>query len=152
MPFKAARPMSKAARSQPFESALAGGLRPAETSDVLGSYSICSLRLGPAFVLTRLLDVLGRLDPTAHARLTAPGSDYRAIPSAAIDDPTSPWWSTPAGRNVLDDIVAAINLSAQPQYVCDLAPDSTIALVPSQVSAEGEAPSSSRRRKRSDTA
>jgi len=62
----------KAALALPFESSLAAGLQPSAPGGLRGSYSICSLRLGPALVIARLLDVLGRLDPDAHARLTSP--------------------------------------------------------------------------------
>ena len=47
---------------------------------------------------------------------------------------------------MLADIVAAINVAAHPQYVCDLAPDSTVALVPSQAPSAEPPPSSTLRR------
>jgi hypothetical protein len=105
-------------------------VRLAGAAEPSGVYTICTINLAPAFVLTRLLDVLGILDAAAHARLTGPGGLYKTIPSSAMDDPESRWWSGPDGSALIGGIVAALNDAAQPQYVCALEADGRITLAP----------------------
>ena len=114
-------------------------VRLAGAAEPSGTYTICTIDMAPAFVLTRLLDVLGILDAAAHARLTGPGGLYKSIPSTAIDDTESLWWSGPDGTALIGGIVAALNEAAQPQYACALEADGRITLAP--VNAQGPRPS-----------
>jgi hypothetical protein len=114
-------------------------VRLAGSAEPSGTYTICTINMAPAFVLTRLLDVLGILDPAAHARLTGPGGLYKTIPAAAMDDAESRWWSGPDGSALIGGIVAALNEAAQPQYACSLETDGRITLAP--VTTGGSAPS-----------
>ena len=84
-------------------------VRLAGAAEPSGTYTICMISMAPAFVLTRLLDVLGILDPDAHARLTGPGGLYRTIPSAAMDDAESSWWSGPDGSALIGGITSRVS-------------------------------------------
>lgn len=124
-------------------------VRLAGAAEPSGTYTICTINMAPAFVLTRLLDVLGILDPAAHARLTGAGGLYKTIPAAAMDDAESRWWSGPDGSALIGGIVAAINEAARPQYACSLEADGRITLAPvtaSNPSPSGEPPPSTRYR------
>ena len=54
------------------------------------------------------LERLRDLHPDAYQQVTMPGCGFSALPSYALEDDTSEWWSSEAASTLCNDITDAI--------------------------------------------
>jgi hypothetical protein len=74
-----------------------------------GGYIVSEGTLREKDLIPAFIDVLSELSPEAYQQLMMPACGFSQVPSYALDDKDSDWWTSEAAGFVLESLFDALN-------------------------------------------